>query len=390
MNERTGELIRKLREEKGLSQRQLGNIVHVTRQAVSNWELGHALPESSVMLALSEFFGVSINELLGGKIKEKVEKENTEIEEQKLEVAEVEDIKVEKEELETIALKWVDEYNAKSRKLKKLSQVFIFSIFTFTIAFLVYYFITSYNSIKVYKIEGKGKDFFTYNGILVSTKQKSYIRLGKLQSDNENLEIKKVKLYYFNEDGNQQVLYEDSISDILLTDYYGYSEYFPYKDLKYVINNLHIEIMYDNNKTETLKLKIEKDFSNNLLFYNKKNNIIDDKVKYTKISTFTNIIVEKIKEKGKKESDSFIYVVEDENLNFIYMNDQVILIKKDNNIEEIWILSLTNSSELTYQKVENNNEQEYLVIKENEINNENKKEKYNLFLLYTNNYLINN
>ena len=47
-----GKFIKKLREEKGLSQNQLSEIVHVTRQAVSTWEVGRSLPDSSILLEL--------------------------------------------------------------------------------------------------------------------------------------------------------------------------------------------------------------------------------------------------------------------------------------------------------------------------------------------------
>ena len=64
---RIGKFIKKLREEKGLSQNQLSEIVHVTRQAVSTWEVGRSLPDSSILLELSKLFDVSINELLQGE-----------------------------------------------------------------------------------------------------------------------------------------------------------------------------------------------------------------------------------------------------------------------------------------------------------------------------------
>lgn len=55
----------KLREKNGLSQQELADRVHVTRQAVSRWERGEALPSSDLLRQLSEVFDVSINTLLG-------------------------------------------------------------------------------------------------------------------------------------------------------------------------------------------------------------------------------------------------------------------------------------------------------------------------------------
>lgn len=59
------EVLVKLREKNGLSQQELADRVHVTRQAVSKWERGETLPSSDLLKALSNIFNVSINTLLG-------------------------------------------------------------------------------------------------------------------------------------------------------------------------------------------------------------------------------------------------------------------------------------------------------------------------------------
>ena len=59
------EFLRQLRTERGLSQNELANKVHVTRQAVSRWETGETVPNTETLKLLSELFDVSINTLLG-------------------------------------------------------------------------------------------------------------------------------------------------------------------------------------------------------------------------------------------------------------------------------------------------------------------------------------
>lgn len=44
-----GETLYRLRAEKGLSQQQLANRLHVTRSAVANWETGHRLPNAAMV-----------------------------------------------------------------------------------------------------------------------------------------------------------------------------------------------------------------------------------------------------------------------------------------------------------------------------------------------------
>lgn len=59
-----GERIATLRKEKGLSQEALGELVGVTRQAVSKWEADKALPDVNNCVAMSKVFGVSLSHLL--------------------------------------------------------------------------------------------------------------------------------------------------------------------------------------------------------------------------------------------------------------------------------------------------------------------------------------
>lgn len=58
-------VIFELRTKKGLSQDELAQQVHVTRQAVSRWETGETVPNTETLKLLSKLFDVSINTLLG-------------------------------------------------------------------------------------------------------------------------------------------------------------------------------------------------------------------------------------------------------------------------------------------------------------------------------------
>lgn len=51
-------------KKSGLSQEQLAEKLNVSRQAISKWESGTAVPESEKLLALSAYFGVSVDYLL--------------------------------------------------------------------------------------------------------------------------------------------------------------------------------------------------------------------------------------------------------------------------------------------------------------------------------------
>nr|WP_288724096.1 zinc ribbon domain-containing protein [uncultured Sellimonas sp.] len=61
----TRDILKNLREKNNLTQEQLAERIHVTRQAVSRWETGETLPNTETFKLLSQVFDVSINTLLG-------------------------------------------------------------------------------------------------------------------------------------------------------------------------------------------------------------------------------------------------------------------------------------------------------------------------------------
>lgn len=60
-----GENIRRLRQERGLCQEELGRRIGASKQSVSNWENGNITPSIDLLLRLADFFGVSTDYLLG-------------------------------------------------------------------------------------------------------------------------------------------------------------------------------------------------------------------------------------------------------------------------------------------------------------------------------------
>ena len=56
--------LKKLRTEKGLSQRELAEEIFVTRTAITKWESGNRLPDAAMIKRLSEVLGTDVNILL--------------------------------------------------------------------------------------------------------------------------------------------------------------------------------------------------------------------------------------------------------------------------------------------------------------------------------------
>lgn len=59
-----GETLRRLRIEKGVSQQQLANSLHVERSSLSNWEAGRRLPDSAMISQIANALGVDVTVLL--------------------------------------------------------------------------------------------------------------------------------------------------------------------------------------------------------------------------------------------------------------------------------------------------------------------------------------
>lgn len=64
------ENIKAIRRAKGLSQEELSIKLHVVRQTISKWEQGRSVPDSDMLLALSEALETPVSTLLGETVTE--------------------------------------------------------------------------------------------------------------------------------------------------------------------------------------------------------------------------------------------------------------------------------------------------------------------------------
>lgn len=67
---KTGALIRRLRLERALTQKQLAEAIMVSDKAVSKWERGMGLPDISLLSAIAAMFKIDVELLLDGEISE--------------------------------------------------------------------------------------------------------------------------------------------------------------------------------------------------------------------------------------------------------------------------------------------------------------------------------
>ena len=292
--EKIGQFIRKLREEKDLTQEDVAKKVLHGRDAVSKWERGKNLPDTETLIILSNLFQISINEILAG----------------------------EKNTSQNIILNLYDNRNKLNRKLKRVIAFTLCITFICITIFLGYYFINQYKSIRAFTITGKTDFFEITNGLFIKTNNKLYFSIGTITSF-QDTKIEKMDLYFI-EDNVEHIISSRTAGEMLLIDYIGYEEYFNLKKIDSILENLFLKIYYNNENKNVIKLTLTEDYVNDsLIFFDDKK--ISHKAKNTKYSS--DKIVDAIKSKFKKENDNYTYklIEDDYDKNYVFSSTDNLL-----------------------------------------------------------------
>ena len=97
-----GKFIAECRKNRNLTQMQLAEKLNITDRAVSKWETGKSLPDSSIMLELCDILKINVNDLLSGEVV-KMDNYNKELEKNLLEMIK----EKEKADKRLLTLEWV-------------------------------------------------------------------------------------------------------------------------------------------------------------------------------------------------------------------------------------------------------------------------------------------
>jgi len=97
-----GSFIAECRKRENLTQMQLAEKLGITDRAISKWENGRAMPDSSIMIELCEILKISVNDLLCGEVVT-MENYNKELEKRLLEMVK----QKEESDKRLLALEWV-------------------------------------------------------------------------------------------------------------------------------------------------------------------------------------------------------------------------------------------------------------------------------------------
>lgn len=247
-SKKIGLFIKELRQKNNMSQNALAEKIPINREAISKWENGRTIPDSSTLIRLSEIFKVSIDEIMFGEYKSK---EN-------------------EKKLQDINLMIYDDRNLINKKYNKTAKFLVVSLIVLLImivSFLLYYFLNSYDSVKIYTIESVPDDIYLTDGTIMLTGESVYFRLGNVNGIDEN-KIEKIVLYY-DYKGNRTIIYKGtSGKDALIRDFYDYNEYFEIKNKNIKFDSLFVDIYYDN-KVKNIQLIMKEDYSNKKIFFSK-------------------------------------------------------------------------------------------------------------------------
>lgn len=111
-----GTFIRTLRKEKNLTQKELGNMLHLTDKAISKWETGQTLPDITMIEKIAEALGVTTLELMQGK--------------------RIEERPITKEEVENVLHETMKQADVQKKRVEKHTKWKMLCVFLCLLAFL--------------------------------------------------------------------------------------------------------------------------------------------------------------------------------------------------------------------------------------------------------------
>ncbi len=322
-----GNFIKELRTENNKSQEELAKLLFIDRSVISKWESGKRTPDLKYLVKICEMFNVSLDELVYG---ERNNQNN-------------------QREVKNNFLNYLVSQNAKYRRTKIATLFLSLAVILIGISFLIYYFSETYNKTQVYKVYGNSDSYSIYDGILITTREKSYLKIGQVIdrfNDEQNI-TDNIRLIYKNKDKEIQI-YEGP-SDRILLDFYGYDSIINAKNIDDLSNNLYIKI-----NDEIIKLSFKNNFTNDDLMFNDKDGDLED------YNDNNNEIPKRIKEEFSLDGDIYMKTNENEILSF--SNFTFYIVNRNNNISVTYLLT---SRDFIYDDDRNGNN--FAVNSNNEI-----------------------
>lgn len=282
--------IKELRMEKGLSQEELAKALYVHRTTVNKWENDNVIPLNDKLLLIADYFDISVDELLNGKRS---------------------DINTASSTRNNTIIELI---KSKTRS-QKLLIYSVLGTLIIILCFLAYYFISNYNSIKLYRVYGENENIRTRDGLLFFSKDKVYFKPGNFYDVNDNIvSVDLIRLYYFDENNNEVILLTGSDKELYIEKEKSRETFI---DRIYKKEKFYMDACYKNT-CQKMELSYFNDFKND--------NLINNKTKSGSLTSLNDDYIEGKSQlvnslilNGFKLSDNNSYFLEENNITYNYL-----------------------------------------------------------------------
>lgn len=245
-----GNFLAELRNQKGLTQEQLSEMINVNYKTISKWENGNSLPSLDTLSQLCEIYNVSLYEMSIYK--------------------RIDNPLISKDNIKKII-------NKNSIIKYMFLKIFLLVLSIIALIFVTYTFIyttNNYGQMAVYELKSED-EYFDINGLYIEANDEIYILISKIEILNTNNKhiydtTKKLKYSLFM---NNQLIeskdinfeHESTLEDILSS----INIYISKKQKINKSNNLKLTISYKNNQYKEISFIIytSPKHKNNKLFY---------------------------------------------------------------------------------------------------------------------------
>ena len=277
--EKMAEFLRSLREDKGLTQDQLGDMLNVSRSLVSKWEHASKIPAVDCLMSLSKIYDITIDEIIYGERKNTKNAKN----------------------IESLSATIMNE----SKKKIDIAHKSII-IVTLVLSFLLLgsYFIFNYNSIKVYSVGARNDKYDIKNTLMIISKNKSYIKFGDIVSSNEHGDKEYDGYEFYAKDGDNNIVLSSREDGEIVRNLDDSDNFLNFTNLEKFIDDLYVDVYY-NDEVETIKLIADLEMANNKIFNINKDD--GSNIKKENKKNIDNDIPKIVSEKFSYDSDNNCY-----------------------------------------------------------------------------------
>lgn len=345
--------IRELRMEKGLSQEELAKALYVHRTTVNKWEKENVIPLNDKLLTIADFFDVSVDELLNGKRNE---------------------IGEDSSDRNNTIIELIKSKNKSQKCFIYCSIICLLLV----VGFLAYYFISNYNSVKVYRVYGENDNIKTRDGVLFFSKDKVYYKPGYFYDSKDSIiNVEFIRLYYFDKDNNDAVLLTGSSKELYIELNKSQEAFVDILSRK---RDLFLDACY-NNMCYKISLNYFNDFRND--------DLVGNDLSSDSVSSLTNklgddkTLLKNLLDNGfVYDEEEKCYIKSDNEVDYKYVKDSNMILANFKNDEEFDIVKIMLNVHKVLMINDNNSDKNIYIPDYKNTNDEN----YQVFKKYFDKY----